>query len=714
MAMTRCVSKARRRLHSFRPVSQGAPGQESDSVERTQPSTPSHAAYTTLAVVPRIAGKTLTAWTEFFAFWDQLGREQSVVYQTKDCKTTMLYNSTQVALDGGNAPRERSGIAPVKQHFELRLFELTGVVFKNPCHNHVNTETLCAALKQCKDRLSDSMLSMLDAFGQTNTDTKQIVSYVADTTGLPITTQQVRNLMNARLGHGNAEQRLKAVLTEFASTEDTEGVLLQGDWDQTVGIVLQTKAQREIFSRWGDTLALYWTHNCTDLGFYVAKRGFVGRVEVVQDEELVVKSIAELVIDKDFTEWSTLREAFPQAATLLCQFYAQRYVKRMMSGKKYFVVPKYRKEIEALFTEMLYIPTKEQFQSRLEVFERRVKKVTPAFAKYFDRNWTSCSTSAQCSTSIFDGSVSFDVCPPVNDPLPVALHRNCAVLSLYTLKLVNQQWESYQLNGKGWQWSHAEDGVRDVYVMATSERSRLQVTWPTPGEPSWDCLFFSSTSLPCKHLCSLLVTRASEEGVFEVAQLHPHWSMKDAHAVLTCVDSTMQHLRNVNRLTGKPSHTPDARVVLASKKIIAYVRLKKCARHLLAFFAFNRIIDDYRMDLLWLEQDWSGVSPMKHVFLERTPAEAGTVAAEVAQLFRQSSLSRTVVMPSGPTGRSITSTLRDLVGKVARNRRLNDAAMDAGLWHVSKYSTNRYAVDAVSVSNEKIFFPDYFSSPEKN
>ncbi|KAG3096077.1 hypothetical protein PC121_g2641 [Phytophthora cactorum] len=157
-------------------------------------------------------------------------------------------------------------------------------------------------------------------------------------------------------------------------------------------------------------------------------------------------------------------------------------------------------------------------------------------------------------------------------------------------------------------------------------------------------------------------------------------------------------------------------LVCASARRLMYLLTlcRKCARHLLAFFAINRIIDDYRMDLLWLEQDWSGVSPMKHVFLKRTPAEAGTVAAEVAQLFRQSSLSRTVVMPSGPTGRSITSTLRDLVGKVARNRRLNDAAMDAGLWHVSKYSTNRYAVDAVSVSNEKIFFPDYFSSPEKN
>ncbi|KAG6945210.1 hypothetical protein JG688_00016688, partial [Phytophthora aleatoria] len=224
--------------------------------------------YDLMLTLHTIAGKTLTAWTEFFAFWDQLGREQSVMYQTKDCQTTKLYNSTQVVLDGGNAPSGRSGIAPVKQCFELRLFELTGVVFK-----------------QCKDLLRDSVLSKLDAFGQTNTDTKQIVSYVADTT----------------------EQRLKAVLTEFASTEDNEGVLLQGDWDQT---------------------------------------------------------------------------------TLLCQFHAQRYVKRMISGKKYFVLPKYRKEIEALFTEMLYVPTKEQFQSRLEVFERRVKKVTPAFAKYFDRNWT--------------------------------------------------------------------------------------------------------------------------------------------------------------------------------------------------------------------------------------------------------------------------------------------------------------------------------------
>ncbi|KAF4033272.1 hypothetical protein GN244_ATG14788 [Phytophthora infestans] len=54
----------------------------------------------------------------------------------------------------------------------------------NTCHNHVNTETHYTALKQCKDLLSESVLSKLDAFGQTNTDTKQIASYVANPTAI--------------------------------------------------------------------------------------------------------------------------------------------------------------------------------------------------------------------------------------------------------------------------------------------------------------------------------------------------------------------------------------------------------------------------------------------------------------------------------------------------------------------------------------------------
>ncbi|KAG6945901.1 hypothetical protein JG688_00016313 [Phytophthora aleatoria] len=38
---------------------------------------------------------------------------------------------------------------------------------------------------------------------------------------------------------------------------------------------------------------------------------------------------------------------------------------------------------------------------------------------------------------------------------------------------------------------------------------------------------------------------------------------------------------------------------------------------------------------------------------------------------------------------------------------LNDSAMNLALWNVSKYSTRCYAIDSVSVTNEKMFIPEY-------
>ncbi|KAG2883025.1 hypothetical protein PC129_g16023 [Phytophthora cactorum] len=77
--------------------------------------------------------------------------------------------------------------------------------------------------------LNESVLAMLDAFGQTNTETKQITSYVADSIGLQVSTPQVRNLMNAQLGHGSAEERLKVVMLEFAADETNKSAVLQAN-----------------------------------------------------------------------------------------------------------------------------------------------------------------------------------------------------------------------------------------------------------------------------------------------------------------------------------------------------------------------------------------------------------------------------------------------------------------------------------------------------
>ncbi|KAG2998085.1 hypothetical protein PC118_g1488 [Phytophthora cactorum] len=69
----------------------------------------------------------------------------------------------------------------------------------------------------------------------------------------------------------------------------------------------------------------------------------------------------------------------------------------MISGKKHSVPPSYRDQVERLFSKMMYVPTKEQFASRLSNFEQRLRSILPAIAKYFDRNWTSsCSMWINC------------------------------------------------------------------------------------------------------------------------------------------------------------------------------------------------------------------------------------------------------------------------------------------------------------------------------
>jgi hypothetical protein len=89
--------------------------------------------------------------------------------------------------------------------------------------------------------------------------------------GLPLTSQQIRNLINSRLGNDGVEARLKAIISKFIEPDRNTCLLIQDEWGLTCGIVLQNSAQKEIFRRWGDTLVLDWTHNTNNIGFYLGK-----------------------------------------------------------------------------------------------------------------------------------------------------------------------------------------------------------------------------------------------------------------------------------------------------------------------------------------------------------------------------------------------------------------------------------------------------------
>ncbi|KAL3665782.1 hypothetical protein V7S43_009211, partial [Phytophthora oleae] len=72
---------------------------EESDVEPTQVSPPPNSAVScsaALAVVPSILGKTFDSWGAFFQFWEQFEHQNLVVYRTRDCQTTKLYNRKRV------------------------------------------------------------------------------------------------------------------------------------------------------------------------------------------------------------------------------------------------------------------------------------------------------------------------------------------------------------------------------------------------------------------------------------------------------------------------------------------------------------------------------------------------------------------------------------------------------------------------------------------
>ncbi|GMF21870.1 unnamed protein product [Phytophthora fragariaefolia] len=134
---------------------------------------------------------------------------------------------------------------------------------------------------------------------------------------------------------------------------------------------------------------------------------------------------------------------------------------------------------------------------------------------------------------------------------------------------------------------------------------------------------------------------------------------------------------------------------------VNYVRL------LLDYYCVMSVVDEFRKDIGRIERDWSKCGALKHPFLEKVTASPSVLAKVVAQLYRNSPLSRALVMPSRRAGRCEGATFGAIVGRLARHKMLNDVVMDAALCHVSNYDTSCYVIDADSVTDEKIIVPDF-------
>ncbi|TMW65801.1 hypothetical protein Poli38472_003566 [Pythium oligandrum] len=209
-------------------------------------------------------------------------------------------------------------------------------------HNHYLSEEMFANYMK-GEKISDLLLlGTIDLLEHTGTDTAQVASYLSHETGSHVTSQDVRNLIAKRLGGATSEERMTSLITRFAETSGNHAAVIEDQHGMACGVVVQSAAQVEAFSLWGDAVVMDWTYNTNNRSYNLGSlvvTGPTGRgipvldflcinekketlsavLTYFKDKNPSWDKIEAFVTDKDFTELSTLKDLFPNAK--VCNFF---------------------------------------------------------------------------------------------------------------------------------------------------------------------------------------------------------------------------------------------------------------------------------------------------------------------------------------------------------------------------------------------------------
>ncbi|POM68644.1 26S proteasome non-ATPase regulatory subunit 11 [Phytophthora palmivora] len=172
---------------------------------------------------------------------------------------------------------------------------------------------------------------------------------------------------------------------------------------------MQTKVQKIMFERWGETLVMDFTHGTNNLGYHLGSlvvttctgRGFpvvdficlneqattISTIlEYFKEKNTLWENVVSVVIDKDFTEWKVLEECFPKAKILLCQFHAFSYWKKIMKRSIYGIKLSQGEELLGLMIKLLY---SRYVNASTEFYRVKAKaKSWVEDRKWLERNWS--------------------------------------------------------------------------------------------------------------------------------------------------------------------------------------------------------------------------------------------------------------------------------------------------------------------------------------
>ena len=96
-------------------------------------------------------------------------------------------------------------------------------------------------------------------------------------------------------------------------------------------------------------------------------------------------SIRVIIIDKDFTEWKVLKEEFPNAVILYCQWHVMKATFKSMSDCG--VKKSNRDECRCIIQLLVHAESEVQYKElKQELFD----EANDAFERYFEDNWEEC------------------------------------------------------------------------------------------------------------------------------------------------------------------------------------------------------------------------------------------------------------------------------------------------------------------------------------
>ncbi|ETO80537.1 hypothetical protein F444_05006 [Phytophthora nicotianae P1976] len=233
---------------------------------------------------------------------------------------------------------------------------------------------------------------------------REVVKTLADAR---VSSSHIARLLNDRIGCKVTPQQARNFIRSITGEESGEDQM-----DVTCGVVMQTKVQKLMFERWGETLAMDFTHGTNNRVYHLGSlvvttatgRGFPVVDFICLNEQAATtstvleyfkeknprwKDVTTVVIDKDFVEWQVLEKCFPNTNIFLCQFHAISYWKKVMKRPAYRLKMSQREELLQMMTKLLY--RFDVYKSGYQELKRycTVNKRLSFFA-YFEKNWNSC------------------------------------------------------------------------------------------------------------------------------------------------------------------------------------------------------------------------------------------------------------------------------------------------------------------------------------